>query len=107
MEKKELLEKLNSVKKYYEEFISNVERVKRQQNRIADILSKQDEETKHFLGYDEYKLKNDEQIDDYDEKIKDVDSRLKSLKKLISKVETNDDYADVALNLIDAMRVNF
>lgn len=107
MEKKELLEKLNSVKKYYEEFISNVERVKRQQNRIADILSKQDEETKHFLGYDEYKLKNDEQIDDYDEKIKDVDSRLKSLKKLISKVETNDDYADVALNLIDARRVNF
>lgn len=107
MEKKELLEKLNSVKTYYEEFISNVERVKRQQNRIADILSKQDEETKHFLGYDEYKLKNDEQIDDYDEKIKDVDSRLKSLKKLISKVESNDEYADVALNLIDARRVNF
>lgn len=107
MEKKELLEKLNSVKKYYEEFISNVERVKRQQNRIADILAKQDEETKRFLGYDEYKLKNDEQIDDYDEKIKDVDSRLKSLKKLISKVESNDEYADVALNLIDARRVNF
>ena len=107
MEKKELLEKLNSVKKYYEEFIANVERVKRQQNMIADILSKQDEETKHFLGYDEYKLKNDEQIDDYDEKIKDVDSRLKSLKKLISKVESNDEYADVALNLIDARRVNF
>lgn len=107
MEKKELLEKLNSVKKYYEEFITNVERVKRQQNRIADILSKQDEETKHFLGYDEYKLKNDEQIDDYDEKIKDVTSRLKSLKKLIAEVETNDEYAEVALNLIDARRVNF
>lgn len=107
MEKKELLEKLNSVKKYYKEFITNVERVKRQQNRIADILAKQDEETKHFLGYDEYKLKNDEQIDDYDEKIKDVDSRLKSLNHLISEVESNDEYADVALNLIDARRVNF
>lgn len=107
MEKKELLEKLNSVKKYYEEFITNVERVKRQQNMIADILAKQDEETKHFLGYDEYKLKNDEQIDDYDEKIKDVNSRLESLNRLISEVESNDEYADVALNLIDARRVNF